>query len=103
MRDYKKQLSWLLVAVIVMTAMVPAAPAYAFSLQDLMGQTSGSGGQSFVGLIGVLMDNLFGKLANMIPGVPNNNGGEVVTPKQGKEIVGFYAEWWGKDTSSFNS
>lgn len=103
MRDYKKQLSWLLVAVIVMTAMLPAAPVYAFSLQDLMGQTNGSGGQSFVGLLGVLIDNLFGKLANIIPGVPNNNGGEVVTPKQGKEIVGFYAEWWGKDTSSFNS
>lgn len=103
MRDYKKQLSGLLVAVIVMTAMLPAAPAYAFSLQDLMGQTSGTSSQGFVGLIGTLIDNLFGKLANILPAVPSNTGTGVQTPKQGKEIVGFYAEWWGQDTSSFNS
>jgi len=104
MRDYKTQLSWLLVAVIVVTAMLPAAPAYAFSLQELVGQGNESNGQSLFGFIGVLIDNLLGKLSNIVPAVPNNTGiGKVIPNMPGKEIIGFYAEWWGKDTSSFNS
>lgn len=117
MNSYKSQVIWFVIMAMAATFIVPATPAYAFSLGDLFGQTTGvnsgdsskgiESGNNFVNvLIGLLLGKLLGKTFN------TNTTGLIdksislpagLGSSNGKEIVGFYAEWWGADTSSFNS
>jgi spore germination protein YaaH len=67
---------------------------------------SSSSGQGLVDvLLGLLLSNLFGKVINNdtqpSTGPAGPLTGAVLTP--GKEVLGFYAEWWATDTSSFTS
>ena len=91
---------------------MPAAPAYAFSLGDLLGQTvdssspdyqSSSSGSSLINILIGLVSGKF--LGSAFDSNYNNSSASPLKPNAAgeKEVVGFYAEWWGADTSSFNS
>lgn len=115
MRFCKVQVIWFLVIAMFATMIMPAAPAYAFSASDLLGQTTGAniadsakGVSSGSGLADLLLGLLFGKLFGNILNTNSASQGKSSSPAWlggstgGKEIVGFYAEWWGEDTSSYN-
>ena len=101
MKKYRMRITWLMIAVICLTVVVNIPTAYAFSLADLTGGASSSGIVN--GLLGLLLGSVWSQL---FPGGPAPGGGIIPakTAATGmKEVVGFYAEWWGKDTSSFES
>ncbi len=81
-------------------------PAYAFSWRDIAGQPiveqlSANSGSD---LLTILISLLFGEVNKVntangngsLPGLGNSGPGK-------KELIGFYAEWWGNDTSSFTA
>lgn len=110
----RRTTSWLVIAVFLMTVMLPVTPAHAFSVSDLLGQTTGSADASKAtgmdtgkGLVNILMGLLLGKFlgnsaSTPATGTDKGNPASSLTTA-GKELVGFYAEWWGEDTSSYNS
>lgn len=110
MNSYKSNIVWCLVVAILAMSM-PAAPAYAFSLSDLLGQTAVSNSPEFQSsssgnsLINILIGLLSGKFLGSVLDSNNKSSDSPLNldAKDGKEVVGFYAEWWGADTSSFNS
>lgn len=100
MREYQKQLSCILIVVLCFTVWLPVTPVYAFSLSDLTDVSSGGGLMNI--LFGMLFTNLLGK-ANPHDSLPSAQPPIKNSSLGGKEIIGFFAEWWGKDTSSFES
>jgi len=115
MNKYKKLLSWGVMLVFMMTIMLSVTPAYAFSVADLLGQattandSSVSNGMSTgKGMLDVFLGLLLGKLLgngfnNSTGGATKDNPTSGLVSASAKEFVGFYAEWWGADTSSYNS
>jgi spore germination protein len=106
MNRFKRCTALFIVLVLFATVLVPAAPADAASLSDLTKQTTGtdksSGGSLLTILLGLLLGNLFGNLTDTGPAT----GGDATlgsTLTGGKEMMGFYAEWWGTDTSSYTA
>lgn len=101
MLRYKPHIVWLTVALLLSLTLLPAAPAYAFSLDGLLGQPAeGGAGGSFLNiLLGLLVGKLLGTSVNTAP-----SGGLSLpgTLSGGKEMMGFYAEWWDGDTSSYD-
>jgi spore germination protein YaaH len=86
--------------------LLPAAPAAAFSITDLLGQTASStdtNSSSGHGFLDILLGLLLGKYlgTSMSPSIKDSLPAKAST-LGGKEAVGFYAEWWGTDTSSYN-
>lgn len=113
MKNYKYQIVILLVVTLLTAFVVPATPTYAFSITDLLGSSPStssdnnadilSSGNNIANILaGLLLGKLLGKIFN-VSDLPNNSGLPVKLGTNGKEIVGFYAEWWGTDNSSFNS
>lgn len=101
MSNYKN-IAFLLLFVLSISIIVPA-PAFAAA-------TTGDSGK---GALETLVDFLFGDLLNNVlhinlddlknsiknlplPNLPQKSAG-------GKEVLGFYAEWWGTDTSSYEA
>lgn len=92
------------------TLFLPATAAYAFSLQDLVGQASAPtvDKNSSVNIVDVLVGLLLGKLLGKKLDLPAaTSGGSVSLPgglksTGNKEVVGFYAEWYGTDKDSYN-
>ncbi|HWR43110.1 glycosyl hydrolase family 18 protein [Sporomusa sp.] len=115
MSKYKNLISWLVMAVFMITIMLPITPAYAFSVSDLLGQTSGSSdsggatgmstGQGMLNiLLGLIMGKFMGNAFNTsTDGSAKGNSASGLMNAAQKELVGFYAEWWGTDTSSYDS
>lgn len=106
MLKYKPLVIWITVMALFVTVFIPATPAYAFSLGDLFGQTSGSGSSEngiINTLLGLLLGNLLGKVFNASPGLSDKLGLPSTLKTGTKEVVGFYAEWWDTDTSSYTS
>lgn len=123
MQNHKCHIVILLVIALLATAVVPATPVYAFSLTDLLGNASNSGtnsgtsvnktdhsssgGSSIMNILAaLLLGNLLGKIFN-VSDLPESSAGlpakSTGSKTSGKEVVGFYAEWWGTDHSSFDS
>lgn len=105
---YKHCVAWVILIAVIATLFIPLTPAYAFSLSDLTGQTADSGGDK--GFFNVLLGLLFGGLLNnILHNTPGNTGDGSNLPSgpgsltSGKEMMGFYAEWWGTDTSSYQA
>jgi spore germination protein len=108
MPRHKFIIIWITIVVIFVGAFVPAMPANAAPLNNLPGQvsTADSGTKSF---FNVLLSLLLGGLLNKVsPGL----GDKIVSPdansngaksSDAKEVLGFYAEWWDTDTSSYTS
>lgn len=107
MKQYRRSVGWLLVLAFMFNLLMPAAPAAAFSLSDLLGQTSGStssNSSSNQGLLDIFLGLLLGKFLGTTGGLPDKSASPANFGSSGaKEVVGFYAEWWGTDTSSYNS
>ncbi len=116
MNNCKVAVGWLLVFMMVATVLIPVTPAYAFSLGDLLGTNSGnantsdgleknSSGSGLANvLIGLLMGKLFGKSSSSNQSSSDTAVLSASQKNQGdKEVIGFYAEWYGTDTSSFTS
>lgn len=113
MHKHKNLVSCIIMMAFMISIMLPVSPAYAFSISDLVGQTTGTtdaGGTKSLStdkgflniLLGLLLGNLLGK-SDSVPagGSTKGNSGSGLTSS--KDLVGFYAEWWGEDTSSYNS
>lgn len=101
MLRYKPHIIWVTVVMFAAMTMLPATPAYAFSLDSLLGLSSGGDGNFLNILFGVLLGKLFGLPANTAQG----EGGGAGLPSSvsgGKEMMGFYAEWWDGDRSSYD-
>ncbi|MDF2874586.1 MAG: hypothetical protein K0R22_1269 [Sporomusa sp.] len=115
MSKYKNLTSWLVILVFMITFMLPITPVYAFSLSDLLGQPSSpsesgdaTGMSTGKGMVDILLGLFMGKFLGNAFSTPADETGKD-SPASGlmnaapKELVGFYAEWWGADTSSYNS
>lgn len=110
MNTFKKYIVWVTIIATLATMSVPVATAYAASLSDLTSQTTNSGGGKgiFDVLLGLLVGNLLSKVFHITPsGDGTTSGGSNPGSPGGsltgtKEVMGFYAEWWGGDTSSYN-
>jgi len=103
MPGHKPVVIWIIIAAIFVGAFVPAIPANASALSNLLGQTgiSDSGGKSFINiLLGLLVGSLLNKVA---PGLGDKITAPDARTSSGKEVMGFYAEWWDTDTSSYTS
>ncbi|MDU2066325.1 MAG: glycoside hydrolase family 18, partial [Sporomusaceae bacterium] len=78
---------------------LPLRSAAAFSAQDLFttASTSGSSGQVNIMdlLLGILLGKFFGQSASA------DHSGQNTLNSSGKELIGFYAEWYGQDQSSY--
>lgn len=104
MRRYRRYIAWIALVAVFAAIAAPPAPAHAFSLSDLFGSSAdggSSGGGLLTILLGLLFGNLFGNILDTAPtgdkpGLPSNLTG-------GKEMMGFYAEWWGTDTASYTA
>lgn len=115
MKQYRAPLILLVMVGFLTTFLLPVVPAYAFSLQELVGQASAmsssptvsnSSNISFVDiLLGLLLGKNFGP-ASTLPTTSTSNyttlPGVTLQPTGKKEVVGFYAEWYGTDTASYN-
>lgn len=84
-----KHFTWALLFMLFTSIMVPA-PTYAANLPGI----------SDKGILGVLEDLLAGWLLKDLLHI-NIPGSGSVSTNNGKEVVGFYAEWWDTDTSSY--
>jgi Predicted glycosyl hydrolase len=109
MKKYKHYIAMFTVLIVVATVLVPVAPAHAGPLTS---QTTGTDKSSGNGLLNILLGFLFGKLFGNMSGTTPATGGSTTpaaggsstlgsTLTGGKEMMGFYAEWWGTDTSSY--
>lgn len=106
MKYYAKHVTWIVVFMMMMSMFAMSTPAYAFSVNDLLGASSGmSGGGGLMDIvIGLLLGNILGKSADIPEGTKDTATFPAgAATKNDKELVGFYAEWWGADTSSFTS
>lgn len=112
MNNYKRPTAWFLIMLIALSFVLPVpTPAYASSLTDSLKSTisnqinSSSEASSGINFINILLGLLMGKvLGNItIPQDPSKIDSPSKITNSQKELIGFYAEWWGTDTSSFNS
>lgn len=106
MKPCRWSVSWFLVLAFVFNLLLPAVPAAAFSVSDLLGQTAVSSNTSSASGHSIL-DVLLGLLLGKYLGTNSSASGQDSMPAKtsslgSKELVGFYAEWWGTDTSSYN-
>lgn len=102
----KALIAWLTVLFVFTAVIVPAGPVYAASVNDLLKPTaekSSDGKGIFDVLLGLLLGNLLGKVFNLPPGSVDKPGMPGGSLGGGKEVMGFYAEWWDSDTSSFEA
>ncbi|MDT8901347.1 glycosyl hydrolase family 18 protein [Anaeroselena agilis] len=106
MFKYRQYIAMITLVVMFAAVLAPAAPAQAFSLSDLTGQTTGSDKSSGNGIFNILLGLLLGNLFNNMFGSGQSTGDKPGLPGTltgGKEMMGFYAEWWPTDTSSYTS
>lgn len=91
MHKYKFPIIFALLFSLSVTLLIPATPAYAFSLSDLLGQTtktqasSGSGGSIIDVLLGLLIGSLFNNLSRSDDKPDRTNGtlGAATSSKDG--------------------
>ena len=111
MKQYGHPLIILLMVSFLTTFLLPVVPAYAFSLTDLVGQASTIGNSPTTSnstnsnIFDVLLGLLLGKTSTIPTAVTPSHtavlsGG--FQPTGNKEVVGFYAEWYGTDKASYN-
>jgi len=93
----------LVILTLLSVAIVPTAPVYAASLNDwLNGNDQKAAGQSVWDiLLGLLLGNWIGRFFATDEATPPPANG--INTSTSKELIGFYAEWWGNDTSSYRS
>lgn len=113
MTNYRRPTAWLIIIMIVYTFIVPITPVYASSSTDGLSSTinnadilkdTSSGNNLVKMLLDVIMGKFLGKIFNSDQGnIGRDNSSSGIIASSKKELVGFYAEWWGTDNASFNS
>ncbi len=97
--------------------MMSPLPVYASPIGDIISQVlttkaadsykgTSTGSNVVNTLLAMLMGKLLGTTSDhpaVAPGKPPVTAELAIPATKNKELVGFYAEWWGTDTSSFNS
>jgi spore germination protein len=102
MIKYKSYIAWITLVVVFATVLMPVAPAHAAAV----GQTTDADKPSSNGLLNILLGLLLGKLFGNMVDTNSSAGGSPATlgsATGGKEMMGFYAEWWPTDTSSYTA
>jgi len=114
MKNYNRLIAWLLTFMIAFTFILPVMPAYASSSPtDKLTSTVTTNadntkeavpGSSLVDMLLSMMGKFFGDILTL----PQNITKQIkfpteMTTNSPKELIGFYAEWWATDTSSYNS
>lgn len=113
MNFYKSSIIWLVIVSITFTFILSPIPVYASAITDILSQSSSnnisnssvSTGSNIVDLLlGMLLGKFLGTSQSTKQGIfENKNSAVGVNKGTNKELIGFYAEWWATDTSSFNS
>lgn len=113
MKNYNRFTVCLLTFMIAFTFILPMMPASATSLTDKLVSTittnvdsdkKEDGGNNLVDMLLGLMGKFFGNILSL----PQEITKQIKFPSEiatnfPKELIGFYAEWWATDTSSYNS
>lgn len=113
MKNYNRFTVCLLTFMIAFTFILPMMPASAASLTDKLVSTittnvnsdkKEDGGNNLVDMLLGLMGKFFGNILSL----PQEITKQIKFPSEiatnsPKELIGFYAEWWATDTSSYNS
>ncbi len=114
MNQYRSPFILLVLVSFLTTFLLPVVPAAAFSLQELVGQASTLSNSppvskaSNFNILDTLLGLLLGKAtlpsatAPIAPPSQTTLSGDALQPTGKKEVVGFYAEWYGTDTASYN-
>lgn len=111
MKNYNRLMAILLTFMIAFTFMLPVMPVYASSLTDKLVTTTNSDSvkatdpaNNLVDILLGIMGKVFGNILPLTQDITNKiklpTG---ITANSPKELIGFYAEWWATDTSSYNS
>ncbi len=100
MIEYRKKIHWLLIALLCLAIWINPLQVYAFSFEQVTSEISGNG--IIKALLGVLFSKIFYTNTSVNSAAVAPDQGKQIE-KTNKEIIGFYAEWWSKDTSSFQS
>jgi spore germination protein len=113
MKKYTTSISWLLIFMIAFTFILPVTSVYASSFTDKLASTITANptslkettpGNSLVDMLLDIMGKFFGDIRTLPQDIKKTikfpSGVNTNSPK---ELIGFYAEWWATDTSSFNS
>jgi len=108
MKKYKQYIALFTALIVFATALAPAAPTYANSpAAQTTGADKSSGNGLLNILLGLLLGNLFDKVFNnTTPATGDKPAAPSTLPSTmtgGKEMMGFYAEWWPTDTSSYTA
>jgi spore germination protein YaaH len=113
MNSYRIPFILLVMVSFLTTFLLPAIPASAFSLQELVGQAGTRSNSATASkaanfnILDTLLGSLLGKTATLpatsatTPSRMILSGGGLPSTEK-KEVVGFYAEWYGTDTASYN-
>lgn len=110
MYQYRRSFILLVMVSFLTTFLIPAVPVYAFSLQELVGQASTMSSSPTVNT--ETGPNIFDRLLSLLLGkttTPTTTiaGHTALSDNRlqsigKKEVVGFYAEWYGTDKASYN-
>ncbi|SEO79694.1 glycosyl hydrolase family 18 protein [Propionispora vibrioides] len=108
MKYYKLQITWMVLFLMATTIFMPLAPTASAAANPLLAQTTAAGSSSGGGLLDIILGLLLGKLLgssnDLSNGTKSNNPPATgLGGKSAKDLVGFYAEWWDTDTSSFKA
>lgn len=114
MRNYSQITAWLVLVTVFFT-LIPVGTADAFSITDLLspvisggetdqaGLNTGSGASITDILLSLFVGKFLGNIFTSPGDKPKENTSSPATLTNSKELIGFYAEWWGADTASFSS
>lgn len=113
MRKYRQTtVSVLVIAMLFM--ILPVGPAHAFAIADLLPQSTLASAASQAGLsegsdirnilLSLFLGKIFGNQSKITGDLLKlSEPASAAVPASNKELIGFYAEWWGADTASFSS
>jgi len=105
MTKYRSFISIVVMIAVLTTGLLPMTTVNAASLNSIFSSLTGSK-SSGIGLwdvlIGLFVGNVLNKVGSGALGggfsLPESGGSS-----SGKEVMGFYAEWWDTDTASYNA
>lgn len=113
MKRYNSFISWLLIFVVAFTCILPASIVSASSLTEQLASAitakpasfkETTPGSNLVDMLLSIMGDFFGNLLALPQDITQKlNLPSGIKANSSKELIGFYAEWWATDTSSFNS
>lgn len=92
-----KSIAWFLILVLCTSFIVPATVDAA--------SPTGESGKGFLNILFGLLGYFLNDILHINPDTPVSSPQTPPAPNglKGKDVIGFYAEWWGGDTASYDS